>query len=269
MNLLSLNTWGARAGINPLKGFIKKHDDVDIFCFQEIWQTLDRSQIEGNHPTLVTNLLEEIISCLPHHQMFFRPQYRGIYGLATFVRHGIKVLNEGDVYVFKHEGFENPVAVGNHARNIQYVTVQKNKGALTVINFHGLWNGQGKSDTPDRILQSQKIAEFIKTLNNPYVLAGDFNLDLDTKSLKILEDVCPKNLIKDYGITSTRSSLYSKPIKFADYILTSPNVDVLEFKVLPDEVSDHLALRATLGHQITSKNLVTSAHHSFVSLINI
>jgi endonuclease/exonuclease/phosphatase family metal-dependent hydrolase len=247
MKLLSLNTWGARAGIERLKDFLAKHRDIDVFCFQEIWQTMDRTQIEGHHPTLVTNLLENITSWLPDYQVFFRPQYRNIYGLATFVKKEIHVADEGEVFVFKHQGFENPVAVGNHARNIQYVTVQTPAGLLTIINFHGLWNGQGKSDTPDRILQSEKIAEFIRTLKNPHVLAGDFNLHPETESLKILESVCPKNLIKEFGITSTRSSLYTKPIKFADYIMTSESVNVANFEVLPDEVSDHLALRTSVS----------------------
>ena len=51
-----------------------------------------------------------------------------------------------------------------------------------------------------------------------------------------------RNLIADYHVTSTRSQLYKKDIKFADYILTSPGIKVKDFKVLPDEVSDHLAL---------------------------
>jgi endonuclease/exonuclease/phosphatase family metal-dependent hydrolase len=52
-----------------------------------------------------------------------------------------------------------------------------------------------------------------------------------------------RNLIREYGITSTRSSLYAtSPVMYADYALTTPGVKVNEFKVLPDEVSDHLAL---------------------------
>jgi endonuclease/exonuclease/phosphatase family metal-dependent hydrolase len=50
------------------------------------------------------------------------------------------------------------------------------------------------------------------------------------------------DLIKKYGITSTRTSLYLKPIKFADYVFVSKGIDVIDFKVLPDEVSDHAPL---------------------------
>ena len=51
-----------------------------------------------------------------------------------------------------------------------------------------------------------------------------------------------KNLIKEYNIQSTRTSLYEKSEKFADYVFVSPEIVVKDFKLLPDEVSDHLAL---------------------------
>ena len=51
-----------------------------------------------------------------------------------------------------------------------------------------------------------------------------------------------RNLIAEFGITSTRSSLYTKPLRFADYMFVSNGIEVKDFKVLPDEVSDHLAL---------------------------
>ena len=51
-----------------------------------------------------------------------------------------------------------------------------------------------------------------------------------------------RNLTREYAVTSTRSSHYSKNGKFADYIFTSADVRVLDFHVLEDEVSDHLPL---------------------------
>ena len=246
MKLITLNTWGGRAGWPLLERFFKKYNDADVFCLQEIWQTEDESLIEARDPRIVINLLEHIASELNDFHYFFRPQYRGIYGLATFVRKNIQFQSEGELFVFKHQGYENPAAMGNHARNIQYLNLQTSIGIVTVINFHGLWNGQGKSDSDDRILQSTLIAQFLKSLPNPYVLAGDFNLNPDTQSFKILNDICPKDFVAENGVTSTRSSFYAKPGKFADYILACGRVGTSEFQVLDDEVSDHLALRAHL-----------------------
>lgn len=132
--------------------------------------------------------------------------------------------------------------VGHHARNIQYVKIDTKDGPRVIINFHGLWNGKGKGDSEDRLLQSDKIIDFIKKVSNPVVLCGDFNLLPETESLKKFEEMGLRNLIKENGITSTRTSLYTKPERYADYVFTSNDIKIKKFKVLPEEVSDHSAL---------------------------
>lgn len=242
MKLISLNTWGGRAGLEGLKKFFEKYQDVEIFCLQEIWQVHDLSLIEMWDQRIVTNLLAKISSFLPNHQFFFRPQYRNIYGLATFVHKSIAVKEECELFVFREQGFENPISIGNHARNIQSLTFDLPSGPMTIINFHGLWNGQGKTDSLDRIEQSTKIAEFVRQFSHPVLLLGDFNLLPDTQSFRILTEACPRDLISEHGITSTRSSYYPKSEKLADYAFASAHLEIGDFKVLPYEISDHLAL---------------------------
>ncbi len=58
----------------------------------------------------------------------------------------------------------------------------------------------------------------------------------------MIEDLPTRNLIKEYSVQSTRSSYYKKELRFADYMFVSPEVNITDFKVLPDEVSDHLAM---------------------------
>ena len=50
------------------------------------------------------------------------------------------------------------------------------------------------------------------------------------------------NLVERYGVTSTRTRFYPKEEKFADYIFTSPEIQVNHFEVLKDQVSDHAPL---------------------------
>jgi endonuclease/exonuclease/phosphatase family metal-dependent hydrolase len=130
---------------------------------------------------------------------------------------------------------------GDHSRNMQWVKCTINNTVYTVMNVHGLWNGKGKTDTPERIAQSQRIREFMDTVDSQKILCGDFNLRPDTKSVEIITNGM-NDLIKTFHITSTRTSLYGKDEQFVDYIFVSPDVNVKEFKVLPDEVSDHSPL---------------------------
>jgi endonuclease/exonuclease/phosphatase family metal-dependent hydrolase len=106
---------------------------------------------------------------------------------------------------------------------------------------HGLWNGKGKTDSVERIAQSQRIKQFLDTINNPKILCGDFNLRPDTESVKIIESGM-RNLIKEYDIKSTRTSFYQKEEKYADYIFASADIIVNSFEVLNEEVSDHAPL---------------------------
>ncbi len=255
MRIISLNTWGGRAGKEKLLDFFKKYaDTTDIFCLQEIWaeayKHLDGHLAGGvviNNEEILVHGLREISATLPNHMPFFRPHHGDNYGLLMLVHKKLIIVEEGEVFVHKHKGYVVEGDAGNHARNIQYVTVETDAGPLTVINFHGLWNGKGKTDTEERIQQSKNILEFTSKLKGEYVLCGDFNLLPDTESIKLFETVGLRNLIKEYGISSTRTSFYKKPEKHADYMFVTKGIQVKDFKVLPDEVSDHAPLLIDLG----------------------
>jgi exonuclease III len=253
MRIISLNTWGGRAGKEKLLEFFKKHaETTDVFCLQEMWShphtSLEGREVGGgiggtlNYSKIMTNGVEELSKLLPEFVPFFRPHIADNYGLLMFVRKKYKVIEEGDVFVYKEKGYISEKYLGNHARNIQYSIVETAAGPLTIINFHGLWNGQGKTDTEDRLLQSKNILEFTKKINGEYILCGDFNLLPDTQSIKLFESASLRNLIKENNISSTRTSFYTKPEKFADYAFVTKGLEVKDFRVLPDEVSDHSPL---------------------------
>ncbi|MCX6790539.1 MAG: endonuclease/exonuclease/phosphatase family protein [Candidatus Kaiserbacteria bacterium] len=250
MRIISLNTWGGRGGKENLLAFFKKHaDTTDIFCLQEIWaasyESLEGRLVGGveiSDDQIMIRGLQEISETLPNHVAFFRPHHGDHYGLLMMVSKNLTVSEEGEVFVYKHKGFVTEGDVGNHARNIQYVTIETETEPLTVINFHGLWNGRGKTDTEDRILQSKNILAFMKKIKGEYVLCGDFNLLPYTESIRLFEAEGLRNLIREHKVSSTRTSFYLKPEKYADYAFVTKRLKVLDFKVLPDEISDHAPL---------------------------
>ena len=249
MKILSLNVW---AGIRyePLMAFIERYaSEVDAFCFQEVFSTTsDRTQSGEAR----VNLYQEMERILPGFQGFFDGAQDGIdmagavdfptsYGLAAFVKEGLPIIGHGDFMVYATRNGKDSERGITVPRNLQYLRFDFDGIKLTVANLHGLWNGGGKGDAPERIEQSRLTKEFLDQEPGAKVLVGDFNLWPETESLKLLE-AGMRNLIKKNGITSTRSPLYNKENKFADYALVSPDVKVNGFKVLPDVVSDHLAM---------------------------
>jgi endonuclease/exonuclease/phosphatase family metal-dependent hydrolase len=233
MKLITLNIWGGRIKESLLE-FIKNNSDVDIFCLQEVYHNAKNKFMNDDWiPELL--ILSKIQELLPSHNSYFRPVVSGVFGNAILIKNDIQVLEEGEIMI--HENLEYPGTGPTHSRNLQYVHLEE----FTVINIHGLWNGKGKNDCEERILQSMKIKEFMNTISNKLIVAGDFNLNPNTESLKII-DTGMNNLIEIHDIQSTRTKYYKKEGKFADYIITSSGVNVSEFRVLNNEVSDHSPL---------------------------
>lgn len=237
LKLVSLNIWEGRVPERLIE-FVKTHQDIDVFCLQEAYYNAPR-KVSDDNQVVHLNILEELASLLPSHRVYFRPVVGKGYGLAIFVRKNIEVLGEGGVKIH-----DNPHYLGwgpSHSRKLQWMACRLNGHTFYVVNIHGLWNGKGKTDSPPRIVQSKRIRHFVDNIKEPVIICGDFNLRPDTKSLKIIENGM-ENLIAKYRVTSTRTSYYPKKERFADYIITSSNVKVKKFEVMPDEVSDHAPL---------------------------
>ncbi len=243
MKLISLNLWGGRI-YNPLEQFLNhKKRETDIFCFQEMYHQADGklSSIEWAYNDIEHNLYEKVGHILDTHVGYFYPHFEDFWGLAIYIKKGIELFKEGEEFVH-YEPSIIEARKGKTSKNIQYITIKHNKEKINIINFHGLWNGNGKTDSESRMAQSEKITTFLKNLEGEIILCGDFNLRPDTKSLKMIENFGFRNLIKDYNISSTRTSLYKKEERFADYMMVTKDIEVKNFEVLPDEVSDHNAM---------------------------
>ncbi|MBA3733070.1 endonuclease/exonuclease/phosphatase family protein [Patescibacteria group bacterium] len=239
MKLITLNTWGARIK-DPFREFIKRNQNIDIFCMQELYEkAVDKlgKQYPDSHHDIFTEIKE---SLLPEHNAFFRPCVEGVYGIGMFIHKKYDVLEEGEITIHPNRS-EEGIIDGKHSRILQWLKFEIEDNVCTVVNVHGLWNGNGKTDTPDRINQSKRIKEFMDSITTPKILCGDFNLRPDTESLNIVSEGL-NDQVKINEVTSTRTSLYKKDEKFADYVFTSPDIIVNKFEVMIDEVSDHSPL---------------------------
>ena len=99
----------------------------------------------------------------------------------------------------------------------------------------------GKGDSEDRLEQSNNILKAVAQMDTSHIICGDFNLRPDTQSLQMIASN-RQDLIQTHGITSTRTSHYPKTERYADYLFASHDLQIRNFSVLPEEVSDHAAL---------------------------
>ncbi len=248
MKLITLNTWGGIV-YDPLLAFIKKQkEEIDIFCFQEV--------LFGNDPVVTAvhqgrvNLFSELQKCLPDFNAYiylspsdyFQDEFITFpEGQVIFVKKGLIVKEEGGFHCYKLLPANSDLG-GKVTGNLKWLTIGDDDQEITIANLHGIWQeGVGKFDTSERITQSKIIKDFFSKKTGKKILCGDFNLNPTTKSISLLEEEM-RNLVAEYKITCTRSEFYKKEEKFADYIFVSPNIEVQDFKVLQDSVSDHLPL---------------------------
>jgi endonuclease/exonuclease/phosphatase family metal-dependent hydrolase len=244
MKIITLNTWGGRAG-ESLKAFFEAHaSDVDVFCLQEIFKGAGNEVLQDvtSNPKVNPQLFEMVASALPNHEGIFCPVYKDAYGIACFVKKGIEVVNQGDIQLTEGVNYLDPEYPGSdHARKMQWLELKDGDRSVFVTNIHGHWAPGDKSDSDESIKQIATIFELLKNHDEPKILCGDFNLHPNTKSIQMLDEQF-RNLITENGITSTRTSLFHWPQKFADYIFVSRDLEVKSFSVLPDEISDHAPL---------------------------
>jgi len=223
MKIVFLNVWDCKVE-DKIKKFIKEQSiDTEIFCLQEAHEKTK---------WLFRNMLSEYglfsdYKCINNIDNF--PQ-------VTYVRKDIEILS-------KKSFLKNTPKTGLALHlQIKY----KNK-IINICNVHGISVPGDKMDTPERILQSQKIIDLYKNLSGSKIIGGDFNLEVNTKSINLFEKNGYVDLIKKYKIPTTRNRLIwdeypdSKQY-FSDYIFVDPNVRVNEFLVPNIEISDHLPM---------------------------
>ena len=245
MKLITLNTWAGRVK-EPFESFLKaKMADTDIFCFQEIFNDLDEEiststyieHDEGNR-----HILKEIDEILSDFDMYFCPVVENVYGIAIFLKKGFEVIASGEVMLYQNPTFSTSEDGLDHNRKMQWVHIKSGRKDVMIMNVHGHWDSNGKSDNANRIEQSKIISEFIKSSGPvPKILVGDFDLLPDTESIKIIEGHFT-NLITKYNIPTTRTELYKGEDKHSDYAFVSDEILVEGFEALPDVVSDHVPL---------------------------
>ena len=261
MRIVSLNAWAGRLHDEVIAYLAAV--DADVLCLQEVsrtpqacsaWLTYREPGLDLPHRA---NFFDEVAALLPGHDGIFAPTATGPlfdgdipvasqFGLATFVRKSLPVTAQAVDFVYGHY---TPDGWGAHprARNTHVLRLLDSAGApITIAQLHGLRETSGKADTPARLAQADVFAALIRRVwpgNERLVVCGDFNVLPDSATFAILGQLGLRDLVTGRGHTDTRTSHYAKPVRFADYLLVTPDVTVKTFDVVAQpEVSDHRAL---------------------------
>lgn len=263
MRFVSLNAWGGQLWEN-LRDWVPQVG-ADVLCLQEMIRAPEPSpewlSYVDPYRRLAqrADLFADISALLPDHQARFAPAaqgplsgedgriYRSEHGLGLWARRDLALAGAFEGYVhgrYRRDGWgAEPVP-----RAIQMVRVTDPARGKTgiVAQFHGLRDPSGKGDTPERLAQARKAVSLIRQfrrVDEPIILAGDFNLLPVSESFAIFAELGLADLVTGLGITDTRTARYKKPERHANYCLVSANVRVHKFEAPAEpEVSDHRPL---------------------------
>ena len=259
---MCLNGWGGKL-YDKLLPYLTEINP-DILCLQEVVHTPTSEKDwltykDGDHVLPQrANFFKDVQDALPSHIGIFCPAAQGVlwddkieipsqWRLATFVRKSYPIIAQ--VQGFVHKSY-SPYDYGEHPRSrsahvIKIFDYTKNK-PIVVGHMHGLRDLNGKMDTPERALQAHKFLSFAKSLtedNDALVICGDFNVEPNSETLKIIAEAGLTDLVTMRTSKGTRTSHYKKSSRFADYMLVNKQTNVLDFEVIFDlEVSDHCPL---------------------------
>ncbi len=211
------------------------------------------------------------------HNIFFVHHFRGAYhdcevglenvlnGNMVLVHKDCRVIgfNSGYIWGYDEINTEDRQTFKGRpgSRVAQCMTIQSGSVIITVMNIHGLWSANGKIDIPARDIQSSNIIELVGFHQSklalkkrpPVLLLGDFNY---TSQMKALSDLVTSsklfpeggvNLNAKFGITDTRTPVYEKLVREADFMIASRYLaDVCDgVSIDNDAPSDHACLSAS------------------------
>ncbi|MGR3468141.1 MAG: endonuclease/exonuclease/phosphatase family protein [Shimia sp.] len=261
MRLVCLNAWGGREW--PVIEDWLPTCGADILCLQEV----TRSPVASpewlwyrDPPRRVlkqrADLFGDIAYALPDHVGQFQPAMRGVleetdgtevaseHGNALFLHQRLALTHQRQDFVtgrFRQGFLPQP-----GPRPVQIARIEHGGWGLWVVHLHGLYDTQGKHDTPARAAQAQRLVRLVQETwdrHEPLILCGDLNVLGNSQTLTEIGRMGLVNLNAAHGVTDTRTALYEKDQREADWCFATPGLSVRAFEAPAEPVlSDHRPL---------------------------
>jgi endonuclease/exonuclease/phosphatase family metal-dependent hydrolase len=266
LSLLHLNIWEG-AFIDHIIEYIKRND-FDILHFQEVnsgsmsrggyYNQKIKAGTPLNSKTAGIDCYSVLKDALPEyhsHQVItwrYQENPNSYVSNATFFKPSFTCIRQE---IIRHTNntqiTENTFfPIEDHPRASLAVLLESNNKKIWSINTHLAW-GPTPEDADYKMVQAERLYNFIEKLDKPFILSGDFNMTPDTQVVKMFEKL-GRNLTATDNITNTLNprihgvKALFPPGLAVDYIFVSPEIKAEKFVVMEEDLSDHLGLFAQL-----------------------
>ena len=222
MKIIFLNTWNGKMREAISEFLNEQKQDTDIFCLQEVDSEMKL-------------LCEEL---LPNYEVV--SEYKRIddtdyFSQSTYMKKGLNVVSSDILFATE---MDRGLGI--------YTQLEVNEQNIHLCNFHGKSRPIDKLDNEGRLKQSQGLIDFFEEKQGLKIIGGDFNILPETQSIGMFEENGYRDLIKDFHVRTTRNRLvwerFPTKMLFSDYVFVNSEIDVTNFTVIENEISDHLPL---------------------------
>jgi len=243
MKIIQLNIWMGKIE-GQLQRFFE-NTDADVICMQEVINSEDATL----HVSRLWFETSRILKANPEFKYYkYFPNWSsrivdGTMQMGNFVISKIPIVSTDSIFV-NGEYTENVVLVQQPSNNTA-VNIVRLENGITVVNHHGFWRKTPVGDE-DTIRVFKKVGEVVEPLakEGPLVMCGDLNIIHESpafRSLDFLRDLTDENKLE-----TTLSGVKFDGKVPCDHILVNDEIEVKDFGVIPEIVSDHLALYAEI-----------------------
>lgn len=222
-----------------LRRFLE-NNDFDVICMQEVFASQSREQ----HLSRLCFDLSQIVKVSRLEYAFFSPNWSfdmvgGDCMLGNLILSRIPFLKTTSEFI--NGKYDEHIMLGATPANNLNIQIAQLENGFTIANHHGFWRPNPIGDE-ETIKAFAKVGEIVKKLEGPVVMCGDLNIIHESPAMRSLDFMC--DLTHENQVPTTLSGLkYDGPVP-CDHILINDQVEVENFTVYPDLVSDHLALSA-------------------------
>lgn len=242
MKIIQLNIWMGKIE-GQLERFFQE-TDADVICMQEVINSDDATMHVARLWFDTSRILKAAGEKFPYSAYF--PNWSskiadGSMQMGNFIISRVPIVSKDSVFV--NGEYKEGVILVEKPSNTTAVNIVKLENGITVVTHHGFWRKDPLGDE-DTIRVFKKVGEVVKPLaeEGPLVMCGDLNIIHESpafRALSFLRDLTDENKVK-----TTLSGVKVNLNVPCDHILVNDKIVVLDFKVLPEIVSDHLALFA-------------------------
>lgn len=225
--------------------------DADFICLQEVIRHFEKTTF----PKYRSKAEIDKVLADRYPYRFFGPQwisrkiftngklhrdYGGLIEQGNYILSKYPILSAHNEHYFKHYSLEidhTNFAQIDHPRSVAIVKIKCGQKSFTLANVHGAYS-TNKVDTSRSLKQSQYLINLKKRVKGPFILAGDFNVIPNTKSIRILNQHYG-NMTKKFSIITT---LPGKKIMAIDNYFINHKIKPLALQTYQTTISDHLPI---------------------------